>query len=115
MEQEFQKKKKISKFNFPTTRLSKHRVLHLKFDFSKIEFQNKGISLNSFRHGEFCLKVCEKWVKPHFGRVFEKDKLSLCLSVEALPMKKLRFVLDEMEPFKICGRDGMPKVFHKHY
>ena len=60
-------KKKISRFNFAICRLSKNRVLHLKLDFLKIKFQNKGISLNSFKHGAFCWKVCEKGVKPHFG------------------------------------------------
>ena len=43
MELEFQKikEKKNSKFNFAITKLSKNRVLH--------KFQNRGISLNSFR------------------------------------------------------------------
>ena len=57
----------FSKFNFTITRLSKNRVLHLELDFIKIEFQNRGISLNSFRQEAFCWKVCEKGIKPHFG------------------------------------------------
>ena len=49
-------------FHFAITRLSKNRVL-------KIEFQNRGISLNSFKHGTFCWKVCKKGVFCHFGLI----------------------------------------------
>ena len=47
--------------------MSKNRVLHLKLDFLKNEFQNRGIFLNSFRLWAFYWKVCEKGVKAHFG------------------------------------------------
>ena len=57
----------FTKFNFAITRLFKNRVLHLKIDFLKIEFQNRDISLNNFRHAALCWKVCKKWVKSHFG------------------------------------------------
>ena len=65
----------IYKFHFTITRLSKNRVLHLELDFLKIEFQNRGISLNSFRQEAFYWKVREKGIKPHFGRVFDVGKL----------------------------------------
>ena len=39
------------KSHFTITWLFKNRVLHLKLDFWKIKFQNKVISLNSFRRG----------------------------------------------------------------
>ena len=40
----------------------------LKLDFYKIEFQNKGIYLNSFRHRTFYWKVLVKGANAHFGR-----------------------------------------------
>ena len=43
----------------------------LKLDFLKIEFQNRDISLNSFRQWVFFWKFCEKWVKPHFGLTYD--------------------------------------------
>ena len=57
----------FSKSTFAITRFFQNRVLHLKLDFLKIEFQNRGIFLNSFRHVTFCWKVCKKGVKVHFG------------------------------------------------
>ena len=68
--QNWKKKKKKSKSKFAITGLSKNQVLHLEFYFQKIEFQNRGIFLNSFRHKAFCQKVCEKRVKTHFGPRF---------------------------------------------
>ena len=55
---------------FTITQCSKNRVLHLKLNFLKIEFQNMSIFLNSFRHETFCWKVCEKRVKAHFGLTY---------------------------------------------
>ena len=43
----------------------------LKLDFLKIEFQNRDISLNSFRQWVFFWKFCEKWVKTHFGLTYD--------------------------------------------
>ena len=60
------KKKKNSKPTFSITQCSKNQVLHLKLDFQKIEFQNRGIFLISFRHRAFCWKFCEKGVRAHF-------------------------------------------------
>ena len=62
------KKKKKSKSKFAISLLSKNRVLHLKLDFLKIEFQNRKIPLNSFRHKAYCWKVYEKGIKPHFDQ-----------------------------------------------
>ena len=42
----------------------------MKLDFIKIEFQNRGISLNSFRHETFYWKAYEKWVIANFGLKF---------------------------------------------
>ena len=39
----------------------------LKLDFDKIEFQNRGISLNSFRQKAFCWNFLAKEVFFHFG------------------------------------------------
>ena len=61
------KKKKISKSTFAITRCSKNRVLYLKLDFQKIEFQNKGISLISQGKGAKCWKVCVKGAFAYFG------------------------------------------------
>ena len=42
-------------------------IFSLKLDFLKIKFQNRSISLNSFKYGAFCWKVWLKGVKPNFG------------------------------------------------
>ena len=47
----------------------------LKLDFLKIEFQNKGISLNSFKHEAFCWKFSAKGVFCHFGLNNTKSSL----------------------------------------
>ena len=60
VELEFQKKKN-SKSTFTITRCYKNQVCW------KIEFQNRSISLISFRQGVFCWKVCKKEVKARFG------------------------------------------------
>ena len=83
-------KKKKSKFNFPITRLSKNWVLHLKLNFLKIEFQNRDISINSFKHEIFCWKVCVKGVKPHFG-------LDICISLNwTLTKFESRIILNQL-------------------
>ena len=64
------------KFYFAITQLSKNRVLHLKLEFQKIEFQNRGISLNSFKREAFYWKVCQKWVFCHFGHSTCPDYLN---------------------------------------
>ena len=51
----------------------------LKLDFLKIEFKNKGISLNSFRQGAFYYKVSTKGVFCHFGPHFIDANLQLKL------------------------------------
>ena len=76
-------KKKKSKSKFAITQLSKNRVLHLKLDSLKIEFQNKGIFLNSFRHETFCWKVCEKGIKPYFGLTWLNNLWSKFLASRA--------------------------------
>ena len=38
-----------------------------KHDFGNVEFQNRGISLNSLRNETKCWKVCEKGANAHFG------------------------------------------------
>ena len=40
-----------------------------QFFLKKIEFQNRGISVNNFRNGVFCWKVWLKRVKPNFGPI----------------------------------------------
>ena len=55
------------KVSFHYNSIVQKSSITLKLVFPKIKFQNKGISLNSFRYGAFCWKVCEKEVKPQFG------------------------------------------------
>ena len=44
-----------------------HAGFFKKLDFRQIEFQNRGISLNSFKHEVFYWKVSAKGVFCHFG------------------------------------------------
>ena len=48
----------------------------LKLDFQKIEFQNKSISLNSFKYEVFCWKVFAKGTNAHF---LSKDRVMILL------------------------------------
>ena len=43
----------------------------LKLDFLKMEFQNRSIFLNSFKHGAFCWKVSAEGVFCHFAQMFD--------------------------------------------
>ena len=49
--------------------LELHVGFFKKLDFCQIEFQNRGIFLNSFRQGAFCWKVSTKGVFCHFGHI----------------------------------------------
>ena len=53
-------------FQFAITPLSKNRVLNWNLIFRNFEFQNGGISLNSFRYEAFCWKVLAKGANAHF-------------------------------------------------
>ena len=62
-------KKKIKELEF-------HASFSKKLDFYQIEFQNRGTSLNSFKHGAFCWKVSVKWVFCRFGHQTIKEPVS---------------------------------------
>ena len=55
------------KFSFRSNSIVQKSSFTLKLNFLKIKFQNKGISLNSFRKEAFCWRVCEQGEKPHFS------------------------------------------------
>ena len=81
------KKKKIPMFNFAITQFSKNRVSYSKLNFLKIKFQNRGIWLypKIVSDGVFCWKICEKWIKSHFGPQTQQLQHAYCPEVtEAL-------------------------------
>ena len=68
MELEIQKKKKNPKSMFAITRYSKNRVIDLKLDFYKIEFQNRDVFLISLENWTKYWIFCVKGAFAHFGQ-----------------------------------------------
>ena len=54
-------------YSYRQSNLKKKKKKRKESCMELIEFQNSGISLNSFRHGAFYWKVWLKGVKPNFG------------------------------------------------